>query len=74
MHTPAFIVYLKYVSIFNYGFDLLMVNQWENIPTLKCEYDVEILCLSSGPAVIEELKIYSVSAKTLIFKIKRLHF
>ena len=34
--SPEFIKYLKYISVFNYGFDLLMINQWENVGKLKC--------------------------------------
>jgi len=60
LHTPDFLVYFKYVSIFNYGFDLLMINQWENIPSLQCEYDVEVLCLQNGLSVLDEVKIYPV--------------
>ena len=28
--------YVKFISVFNYGFDLLMINQWENVKALKC--------------------------------------
>ena len=38
-----------------------MINQWENIPSLQCEYDVEVLCLQSGLSVLDEVKIYPVS-------------
>ena len=28
--------YVKFISVFNYGFDLLMINQWEYVKELKC--------------------------------------
>ena len=31
-----FLTYVKFGSVFNYGFDLLMINQWENVKSLKC--------------------------------------
>lgn len=34
-----------------------MINQWENITELKCEYDLELLCLQSGPSLLKESKI-----------------
>jgi hypothetical protein len=38
-----------------------MINQWENIPSLQCEYDVEVLCLQNGLSVLDEVKIYPVN-------------
>jgi hypothetical protein len=32
-----YIVNLKYLSIFNYGYNLMMINQWKNT-SLTCEY------------------------------------
>lgn len=29
--------YVKFCSVFNYGFDLLMINQWENVKSLNCQ-------------------------------------
>ena len=33
---------MKFISVFNYGFDLLMINQWENVGKLKCPIPTEI--------------------------------
>nr|QUF59472.1 ATP-binding cassette transporter Abcg-like8 [Brachionus angularis] len=55
--TPNFLTYFKYTSIFNYGYDLLMINQWENVAELKCEYDIELLCATSGGIILNENKI-----------------
>ena len=27
---------MKFGYVFNYGFDFLMINQWENVKSLKC--------------------------------------
>ena len=63
LHTPEFLTYIKYGSIFNYSYDLLMINQWENIPELKCEYDLPLLCKESGKSILDELKIKPVNEK-----------
>jgi hypothetical protein len=44
-----------------------MINQWEKIPSLQCEYDVEVLCLPNGLAVLDEVKIYPVCFNLPIF-------
>ena len=38
-----------------------MINQWENIPQLKCEYDLPLLCKESGRSILEDLKIDPVN-------------
>ncbi len=40
-----------------------MINQWENIPQLKCEYDSPLLCKDSGRSIIDELEIDPVNFK-----------
>jgi hypothetical protein len=61
LRTPKWLSYIKYVSIFNYGYDLLLINQWEHSKNVRCEYDLEILCLMNGDAVIEHQKVEPVS-------------
>jgi len=34
--APLFLTYVKFISVFNYGFDLLMINQWEYVYELNC--------------------------------------
>lgn len=34
-----------------------MINQWEHVEDLKCEYDIELLCLASGSAILKQQKI-----------------
>ena len=38
-----------------------MINQWENIPQLKCEYDLPLLCKETGRSILDDLKIDPVS-------------
>ena len=40
-----------------------MINQWENISQLKCEYDLPLLCKESGRSILDELKIDPVNIK-----------
>lgn len=65
VRTPKFLNFIKYGSIFNYGYDLLMLNQWENVAEIECEYDVELLCLTTGGSVLNEEKIRRVRQKLI---------
>nr|APD26558.1 ATP-binding cassette transporter subfamily G-like8 protein [Brachionus koreanus] len=60
VRTPAFLTFIKYGSIFNYGYDLLMLNQWENVQEIECEYDIELLCLTTGGSVLNEENVRRV--------------
>ena len=42
-----------------------MLNQWENVSEIECEYDIELLCLTTGGSVLNEENIRRV--KQLIF-------
>ena len=46
-----------------------MINQWENISELKCEYDLELLCLPTGISLLNETKIRPVCIKLDFLKI-----
>jgi hypothetical protein len=37
------VTYVKFISVFNYGHDLLMINQWENVESLNCPIPTEQL-------------------------------
>ena len=63
INTPKFLTYIRHFSIFNYGFDLMMINQWEDITDLKCEYELDMLCNKSGPMVLKLYKIDTVSTR-----------
>nr|UOU03359.1 ATP-binding cassette subfamily G-like 8 [Brachionus rubens] len=55
--TPAPLTYIKYLSVFNYGYDLFLLNQWENVKEIQCEYDIELLCYSDGQSILNHEKI-----------------
>jgi hypothetical protein len=61
MQPPKMIANFKYLSIFNYGFDILAINQWENVGSFHCDFDIEVLCMSDGHAVMKEIKLNSVN-------------
>ena len=52
---------IKYISIFNYGYDLLMINQWKNV-NLTCEFSnaTQSLCLYTGEEVLKSLHVSQV--------------
>jgi hypothetical protein len=37
-----------------------MINQWEKIGSLNCEYTNEILCISTGEEILNDLDLGSV--------------
>ena len=43
-----------------------MINQWESVAELKCEYDIPLLCKKSGLTILSELKLNPVSFHTII--------
>ncbi|CAF0771945.1 unnamed protein product, partial [Brachionus calyciflorus] len=55
--TPEFLKLIRYSSVFNYGFDLLMANHWENVEVILCEYDIELLCAVTGGSILNQEKI-----------------
>ena len=55
---------MKYLSAFNYGYDLLLINQWDNVTSIMCEYPIpEDLCRTNGPEVLEFMKLDFVRLK-----------
>lgn len=54
MNTPEWLVYFRYLSIFNYSYDLMTIFQWEHVLNLKCEYDLDVLCVTSGISILQE--------------------
>lgn len=65
-NAPAFFVYLKFLSVFNYGYDLLMINQWEKVEKLKCEFQIVELCKFDGLAILDDFKLRTVSYEYVI--------
>lgn len=59
-HTPKWLNNLRYFSVINYSFDLMMINQWSSVTQFQCEYDLELLCLTSGKDVLLDFDIQPV--------------
>lgn len=55
--------FLRYFSIFNYSFNLLMINQWEHVTELNCSYSYQPLCLNTGKDVLKQQNIELVSSQ-----------
>ena len=67
MDPPIYITYLKYLSILNYGYNLFLVNTWDSVQTLTCEYDLDAFCVKSGKAVLEAVKLKPVFFYKVLF-------
>lgn len=59
------LVPLKYISVFNYGYDVLMINQWRHVEEIICPENESIYvianCVSSGSEILQNSKIDAVS-------------
>ncbi|KAI3381733.1 hypothetical protein SNEBB_008109 [Seison nebaliae] len=57
--SSDYLFWLKYLSWFNYAFRILMVNQWQEIGNLHCNYTFEdsLPCITTGKDVIKYLQI-----------------
>lgn len=51
--TPTYMIWVKYLSWFNYGNEALMINQWEGVRNLTCT-GVKT-CFSDGESVLAHL-------------------
>lgn len=51
--TPDYLVWLKYISWFFYGNEILVVNQWEDVTQISCTTSSS--CISNGALVISSL-------------------
>jgi hypothetical protein len=54
------------VSIVNYGYDLLMINQWEDITQLECEYKMTSQCVTTGDSVLQQENINPVRLRLIL--------
>ncbi|XP_048768264.2 protein white-like isoform X1 [Ostrea edulis] len=50
---PDYLVWMKYISWFSYGNEMMVINQWEDVSTISC--DSSTSCLSRGDLVITSL-------------------
>nr|XP_022306294.1 protein white-like isoform X2 [Crassostrea virginica] len=51
--TPDYLIWLKYMSWFFYGNEMLVVNQWDDVTQITCTSSPS--CLSNGDLVISSL-------------------
>ncbi|KAI3390166.1 hypothetical protein SNEBB_001838 [Seison nebaliae] len=57
--TPIYFIWIKYVSWFKYGYDLICTNQWENIKTIPCPANTTT-CFHTGEQVLHSLSMDDV--------------
>ena len=58
---PRWLDFFRNFSIFHYSYELMYMNQWGNVGELKCEYDIELLCISTGEEILKKRDISKVS-------------
>lgn len=51
--TPDYLIWLKYISWFYYGNEMLVVNQWEDVNNIRCSSGPS--CVPNGELVISTL-------------------
>lgn len=51
--TPDYLIWLKYLSWFSYGNEMLVVNQWEDVKNINCTSSTQ--CIPDGNSVIKNL-------------------
>ncbi len=57
LNTPILLKNIKYLSINNFAWNILITNQWINVKELNCEYDVPLFCIQDGASVLKEEKL-----------------
>ncbi|RDD44667.1 Protein white [Trichoplax sp. H2] len=62
---PVYLVWIKYISWFNYGFEALSINQWENFGNLTCSPGLPT-CFHNGHEV---LQFYNFSPENIYFDV-----
>jgi ABC-type multidrug transport system permease subunit len=70
-HIPQWLSSLRYLSVVNYSFELMMINLWAPVAKLKCEYDLELLCLDSGQDVLDDFSFKAVNKVFLLRGLKK---
>jgi len=51
---PVWLDWMKYISLWFYGFEALSINQWKNVEEIKCEFE-EAVCAEDGMDVLNAL-------------------
>ncbi|RXG59131.1 hypothetical protein Avbf_15928 [Armadillidium vulgare] len=52
---PNYFIWIQYISWFNYGFEALVILQWKDVKSIKCDQSTDEYCYNSGPQLIDEL-------------------
>ena len=50
---PVWLIWIKYLSWFFYGMEVLMVNQWEEANKLECPPDTSTRCFLTGSEILD---------------------
>ncbi|XP_078376593.1 protein white-like [Oculina patagonica] len=75
---PDWLFWLKYLSWFNYGFEALVVNQWDNYGNITCTESSNARCIYNGNEAIENrglkeenllIDVYGLLALTVGYRI-----
>ena len=66
----GWLVWVKYLSWYQYGFEALMINQWEGVTNITCPapppgLEGSIPCLSTGEQVLNQLNFDTVKQTML---------
>ncbi|XP_046846390.1 protein white-like isoform X2 [Xenia sp. Carnegie-2017] len=57
--VPDYFIWLRYLSWFNYGFENLMINQWEDYPgMIACERNNTASCDTTGEMVLKRFQLH----------------
>ncbi|GBO29599.1 hypothetical protein AVEN_215745-1, partial [Araneus ventricosus] len=50
--VPVYFIWLKYISMFFYGNEALLINQWKNVNNITCTTP---MCAHTGQEVLKTL-------------------
>jgi hypothetical protein len=67
---PKFLTFLKYFSVFNYGYDALMINQWEGpAVNFTCQIDPfkPSVCITNGQEILDDIDLVPSEKSTFIW-------
>ncbi len=63
---PGWLVWIKYISSFFYGFEALSVNQWKDVEGISCGLASDDACLNDGAEVLEFYDLDEVTVSGLL--------
>lgn len=58
---PVYFIWLRYLSWFLYGNELLAINQWDGMSEIACDPSIPVGCRKDGDVVLEELNFDKVN-------------